>query len=104
MYESPIRMIERDLESKLEGELLRVVRSVGFDVDRDELLKALQYDRDQYFKGYQDAKRDILTCRNCSHMRVDGSDIYCNIGCLSEISTEDFCSRAERWNEDENKT
>lgn len=29
-------------------------------MDKTELIKALSYDRDQYNKGYEDAKKDVL--------------------------------------------
>ena len=32
---------------------------INVDVDKEELVKALKYDRDQYNKGYQDAKAII---------------------------------------------
>ena len=55
MYESPITLLRRDVEAKIEGEVLTAAYNVGVTVDRDELIKALQYDREQYRKGYQDA-------------------------------------------------
>ena len=33
----------------------RAVQSYGINVDKDELIRALQYDREQYYKGYADA-------------------------------------------------
>lgn len=51
-YESPIKAIETKMQFEFEGELMRAVKSLGFDVDKDELLRALQYDREQYAKGY----------------------------------------------------
>ena len=37
---------------KLEDSVCEAVQSVGVNVDKDELIKALQYDRDQYNKGF----------------------------------------------------
>ena len=51
-YQSPIRLIEQQMQTHIEGEILRAVQSVGVDVDKDELIRALQYDREQYAKGY----------------------------------------------------
>jgi rubrerythrin len=60
MYESPINLIERqisrDIDKAIEGEIWKVTTEIGVVVDKDELIKALEYDRDQYKKGYQDAK------------------------------------------------
>jgi hypothetical protein len=35
-----------------ENNIFKAIRDYGVDVDKDELIKALQYDRDQYEKGY----------------------------------------------------
>jgi hypothetical protein len=38
-----------------EGKLMyEVKKAVGYSVEKEELIKALQYDRQQYEKGYQD--------------------------------------------------
>ena len=58
MYEPVATFIKGQTETFLEGELLKVTQQMGLDVDRDELLKALQYDRGQYEKGYADGCRD----------------------------------------------
>ena len=39
---------------------MKAIRKVGVNVDKGELIKALQYDRNQYAKGYKDGKNDIL--------------------------------------------
>ena len=58
MYESPIDIICSDVQMKLEGEVYKAVQNVGINVDKDELIKALSYDRQQYDKGYADAKAE----------------------------------------------
>ena len=66
MYESPIRLdfVEPTVR-QLDDCIMESVSSVGITVDRDELLKALQYDRDQYRvgyeEGYQAAKRELIS-------------------------------------------
>ena len=59
MYESPINLIEKqmafDIDKAIEGEVWKVTKEIGIDVNKEELIKALQYDRDQYEKGYKDA-------------------------------------------------
>lgn len=54
MYESPINVIYDDVVTKLEDGVLKAVQDVGITVDKQELLKALQYDRDSYRRGYKD--------------------------------------------------
>lgn len=59
MYESPIEMKMRELHSTMvetaDEMIVKAVQDVGITVDKDELIKALQYDRGQYEKGYGDA-------------------------------------------------
>lgn len=54
-YESPIRMIVGEMETKMEADTMSVIQRYGIDVDKEELIKALNYDRGQYEKGYADA-------------------------------------------------
>lgn len=54
MYESPINQILGEMQTTYENECMKAVQSVGFDVNKEELTKALKYDREQYSKGYSD--------------------------------------------------
>lgn len=65
MYESPIELIFNPIEPKIqqiakkmaddqEQQIIEAVMSCGVRVDKDELVKALHYDRDQYNKGFRD--------------------------------------------------
>ena len=53
-YQSPINIMYQGLQTKFEGDVMTAIQSYGVDVDKDELVKALKYDRDQYRKGYID--------------------------------------------------
>lgn len=59
MYESPIKMIYDDMQTRIikqqENDVYQAVQQYGITVDKEELLKALRYDREQYTKGYNDA-------------------------------------------------
>lgn len=61
-YESPITVLTEKLTSKvseeLDNQIVGEVLRVGIDVNKDELLKALKYDREQYDKGYKDGFDD----------------------------------------------
>ena len=61
-YESPITIMHRQLANQiniqLEGEVLKAVMECNIDVNKDELIKALAYDRDQYAKGYANGRAD----------------------------------------------
>lgn len=53
-YESPINIIFEDLDSHIDGMVITTTKRVGVNVYKEELLKALMYDRDQYNKGRAD--------------------------------------------------
>ena len=57
-YQSPITMIAQELETKIENDCVKAVQRYSFDINAEELYKALKYDREQYQKGYADAKKD----------------------------------------------
>lgn len=54
MYKSPIDIISSEMQMQIEGEVFKAIQNVGVCVDKEELLKALTYDREQYSKGYAD--------------------------------------------------
>jgi hypothetical protein len=54
MYESPVNIIYGEMQTQIEGDVFKAIQNVGIDVNKKELLKALQYDRGQYEKGYSD--------------------------------------------------
>ena len=63
MYESPItyhinEIYDKQMVERENSILVTVSESIGVDVNREELIKALNYDRDQYKKGYADAKAE----------------------------------------------
>ena len=55
-YKSPINIIQEKMTTELDNEVLKAVISVGVKVNKDELIKALEYDRSQYLQGYEEAK------------------------------------------------
>ena len=63
MYKSPIDVIISDIATEMikkqDEQIYKAVQNVGVNVDKHELLKALNYDRQQYDKGYRDGLRDF---------------------------------------------
>ena len=58
-YESPIKMyvsqMVKQVEKAREDEILHTIREeYAIDVDKEELIKALNYDREQYDKGFRE--------------------------------------------------
>lgn len=63
LYESPIHLTITPPQidpGVLEDTFLTITQQYQIEVDKDELVKALQYDRDQYNKGFKDGKQFIL--------------------------------------------
>lgn len=54
MYQPIIEVFMDEMKMQHECEILKAVQKVGVVVDKEELIKALAYDRGQYEKGYQD--------------------------------------------------
>ena len=61
MYEASIEIIYGKIENQIENGIYKAIQRVGINVDRDELIRALKYDRDQYNKGYKDAMTERKT-------------------------------------------
>ncbi len=63
MYNSPINTIVTQMQmqykAQLENDIFKAVQNVVVNVDKEELLKALQYGRGQYDKGYKDGIREF---------------------------------------------
>ena len=56
MYKSPIEIVlqaNEMIEAKMEQDIVTAVMQYDIKVNKDELLKALDYDRNQYDKGYK---------------------------------------------------
>lgn len=60
MYKSPITVLQEriqiQMDELIESQILKAVQNVGVVVEKDELLKALKYDRGQYDKGWKECK------------------------------------------------
>ena len=106
MWESPVNLIMSEIQTEIakrqEGEVLKAVQSIGVDIDKDELIRALNYDRDQYEKGYQDAMAELVRCKDCDYADYSGMPkgrLYClDNGC--RWSDNDYCSKGVRSGKD----
>ena len=67
MYKSPIMLFKTDpliqcVKNETDTMIIRGVARAGVHVDKDELIKALEYDRGQYEKGYRDGRMYVPPC------------------------------------------
>lgn len=79
MYESPIKIIEditRDVTDAFEDHVYKCVLRCGIDVDREELIQALNYDRQMYEKGYTDGYTDGAERAEIIHCRCEVDSRY----------------------------
>lgn len=100
-YEAPIKIITQEMQAQRENQVYQAIQNIGVDVDKEELLKALSYDRNQYEKGYRAAKSEIVQCKDCK--RYEHFDTYNKHFCNEYggyVTENDFCSRAERKDEE----
>ena len=104
-YKSPIEIICQGIGYEVDKGILKAVLEHGINVDKDELIRALQYDRDQYKKGYSDGKKaamdELVWCKDCKHSSCNPVKLTyaCNHplglrGFLNEGFY--FCSHGER--------
>lgn len=65
-YDPPINFAH-SIDYHLENNVYKAILNVGVVVDKDELLKALDYDRGQYEKGYKDGyHKGCVDCCKCT--------------------------------------
>lgn len=99
MYKSPIEIKWNDIVSdaveKADEYIVSFVQQVGVNVDKDELIKALEYDRRQYEKGWNDRDSEIVRCKDCRWYENDGYHTNCQIMRFC-VEDDDYCSRGER--------
>jgi hypothetical protein len=68
-------IFNRKIEESLDRTILTACDSVGVTVCKEELMKALAYDRDQYQKGYQDASPKWISVED--RLPENGKDVLC---------------------------
>lgn len=110
MYESPIELmvtnIYNQIQKQQDEEIYKVVLQYVPYVDKEELIRALRYDRGQYEAGYADGKRDamdeLVRCKDCisGHEQMYGGLFRCNVMGCGGLKPDDFCSYGERRDTD----
>lgn len=94
MYESPIEIIQTQMQMQMDGEILKAVQGVGIDVNKEELLKALAYDREQYSKGYKDGVKDLA--ERLKESIIQENDLY--VKCAKSLLSTDYQQGYEEKN------
>ena len=113
-WKSPIdlQMFEESFATKIledqTGCVVETCVKMVVNVDKEELLKALNYDRHQYEKGYADGRSardsEIVRCKDCIHgipTRIDtvtgefSDERYCNRHCRCHFE-DYYCADGKR--------
>lgn len=98
MYKSPIEIAYGQWQTQMEGDVIRAVQSYNINVDNEELIKALAYDRGQYNAGYNDGYMDamatIVRCKDCVYASRDG--YICRYSVGRTTSSDDYCKNGEK--------
>lgn len=89
-WKSPITKIYGDIHNKIlrqdeENYIYAITQAIGYEVDKEELIRALQYDREQYDKGYNDGVKETFVeelekikeemIEKCKEYRWDNDDV-----------------------------
>lgn len=65
MYENPIIIICQGIQTQMvqrdEQMIFEAIQKQNVFIDKEELIKAMNYDRNQYSKGYKDGVSDVLS-------------------------------------------
>ena len=102
-YEPVVKIVTSDLQTRMDDAVMKAVYRLGIDVDREELIRAINYDRNQYDKGfsngYQAAMRNIVRCKDCKHYWKHNKPAFPM--CLASPKDDAFCSEGERRSDEE---
>lgn len=63
-YKSPIDVLMKDAQLNYENGIYNAIQEYEIKVDKEELIKALNYDREMYIKGYNDAIHEMMDILN----------------------------------------
>lgn len=101
MMEPIIKACVTELNTQMEGDVLKVCHSYVIDVDKERLMQALTDARKFYDEGYRDGKRDavvVVRCKDCEHMKVVGHGFRWCVAWerIQTMGDEGFCNFGER--------
>lgn len=63
-YKSPIDVLMKEAQLNYENGIYNAIQEYEIKVDKEELIKALNYDREMYIKGYNDAVHEMMDILN----------------------------------------
>lgn len=95
-YESPIKIVTDKVQIEVDNNIYKAVQNAGINVDKAELIKALKYDRDQYYKGYADGQHDARQHQH-AHWKIDTKFYFNDDGDCVVYSTAKCSKCHSKW-------
>lgn len=71
MYDSPIKVMFGQMETQIDNKIMKAIQQLNIEIDKEELVRALQYDRNQYDRGFADGYM-VARSEFEERMRADG--------------------------------
>lgn len=103
MFDCGIHVINGEINTVIEDGIVKAVRSVGFVIDKEQLLKAITEARTFYEQGVSDgrmkAREDLIVrCGMCKYHGTDDCAITRNEGYTTSYNW--FCGDGKRKDSD----
>lgn len=102
-YAPPVSLNLNDFQYAIGDSVVKAIAKAGIQVNQEELLKALQYDRGQYQKGYDAGFADgfcetlhVVRCMECRYYDPDHGGRCKHPSGLPNPNWNDFCSYSEK--------
>ena len=78
-YDSPISLalanFQKEVDEQIGNAVIEYLYGIDIHVDKEELIKALKYDRGQYEKGYKDGYLESRKHGRWMTMEADGGEV-----------------------------
>lgn len=105
---SPVELFTKEFQTRIDDGIQQLIEvELGAKIDREEFIKAMNYDRNQFavgFKsGYAERDSEIVRCKDCiynygiaNNCEYAKDDIVCCYWESDGLHSDDFCSKGKR--------
>ena len=89
--ENTADVIAKAMKEQVEDNVMKCVQHYVIDCDKERLIKALEYDSDQYDKGFRDG---VKTARDIGHWEYDADYdmFYCSVCDSRMVNEYPYCA------------
>lgn len=97
MYKPVIEMVSQTVMEQTEDAIIKAVISQDIRVDKEELIRALRYDRGQYEQGFRDGVASVNEWKPVSDPpKETGSTLICTA--TGAVCTAKYYAGSGTWN------